>query len=175
MPARSTGPTRPRPGPRPSSGASSPTRGWGSTAASSSAASSSRSGPSRPRLPAAMAAAAPSGGVLGFTTTEWKRIAAMAVFFVLAAIFWGAYEQAGSSLNLFGGRYTTLRILGRNFPSSWYVSVQAIFVIILAPAFAWLWIRLGKYEPTTPTKFAFGLFFVGLSFVFLLIPAAPIQ
>jgi len=128
----------------------------------------------RPR-PAAAAAAPSSGGFIGFTVAEWKRIAAMAVFFVLAAIFWGAYEQAGSSLNLFGDRYTTLRILGFEFPSSWYVSVQAIFVIILAPAFAWLWIRLGKYEPTTPTKFAFGLFFVGLSFLFLLIPAGAIQ
>ena len=119
--------------------------------------------------------AAPSGGFLGFTGAEWKRIAAMGVFFVFAAIFWGAYEQAGSSLNLFGDRYTTLNILGFSFPSSWYVSVQAILVIVLAPAFAWLWIRLGKYEPTTPTKFAFGLFFVGLSFLFLLIPAAAIQ
>jgi POT family proton-dependent oligopeptide transporter len=128
----------------------------------------------RPK-PTGIAASAPADGVLGFTVTEWKRIAAMAVFFVLAAIFWGAYEQAGSSLNLFGDRYTTLRILGFDFPSSWYVSVQAIFVIILAPAFAWLWIGLGKYEPTTPTKFAFGLFFVGLSFVFLLIPATAIQ
>jgi len=128
----------------------------------------------RPR-PAAAAAAPSSEGFIGFTVAEWKRIAAMAVFFVLAAIFWGAYEQAGSSLNLFGDRYTTLRILGFEFPSSWYVSVQAIFVIVLAPAFAWLWIRLGKYEPTTPTKFAFGLFFVGLSFLFLLIPAGAIQ
>ena len=123
----------------------------------------------------AMAAPAPSGGFWGFTATEWKRIGAMGVFFVLAAIFWGAYEQAGSSLNLFGDRYTTLRVLGFSFPSSWYVSIQAIFVILLAPAFAWLWIRLGKYEPTTPTKFAFGLFFVGLSFLFLLIPASAIQ
>ena len=125
--------------------------------------------------PAAAAATVSSQGFLGFTVAEWKRIAAMAVFFVCAAIFWGAYEQAGSSLNLFGDRYTTLRIVGFEFPSSWYVSVQAIFVIILAPAFAWLWIRLGRYEPTTPTKFAFGLFFVGLSFVFLLIPAGAIQ
>ena len=139
-----------------------------------------RLAPPPPRQPAPIAsapAAAPSGGrgFLGFTATEWKRITAMAVFFVFAAIFWGAYEQAGSSLNLFGDRYTTLRILGFSFPSSWYVSVQAIFVILLAPMFAWLWIRLGKYEPTTPTKFAFGLFFVGLSFLFLLIPATAIQ
>jgi POT family proton-dependent oligopeptide transporter len=129
----------------------------------------------RPTPVATAASASPSGGFLGFTGAEWKRIAAMGVFFVFAAIFWGAYEQAGSSLNLFGDRYTTLRILGFSFPSSWYVSVQAIFVILLAPGFAWLWIRLGKYEPTTPTKFAFGLFFVGLSFLFLLIPAAAIQ
>jgi len=128
----------------------------------------------KPVSPAA-ADPAPSGGFWGFTATEWKRIAAMGVFFVFAAIFWGAYEQAGSSLNLFGDRYTTLRMLGFTFPSSWYVSIQAIFVILLAPAFAWLWIRLGKYEPTTPTKFAFGLFFVGLSFLFLLIPASAIQ
>ncbi|HEY6092440.1 MAG TPA: peptide MFS transporter [Gemmatimonadales bacterium] len=130
----------------------------------------------RPKpVASATAGAAPSSGFLGFTATEWKRIGAMGVFFVFAAVFWGAYEQAGSSLNLFGDRYTTLRVLGFSFPSSWYVSVQAIFVILLAPAFAWLWIRLGKYEPTTPTKFAFGLFFVGLSFLFLLIPATAIQ
>jgi len=130
----------------------------------------------RPK-PATTAAATTLGGdtVLGFTAIEWKRIAAMGVFFIFAAIFWGAYEQAGSSLNLFGDRYTTLTILGFSFPSSWYVSVQAICVILLAPAFAWLWIRLGKYEPTTPTKFAFGLFFVGFSFLFLLLPASLIQ
>lgn len=53
--------------------------------------------------------------------------------------------------------------------------MQAIFVIILAPIFAWLWVRLGKREPSTPAKFAIGLFFTGLSFVLLLIPAAHLQ
>jgi POT family proton-dependent oligopeptide transporter len=111
----------------------------------------------------------------GFTKVEWKRLAAMGVFFVFAAVFWGAYEQAGSTLNLFGDRFTRTSILGVSFPSSWFLTVQAIFVIVLAPAFAWLWIRLGKYEPSTPTKFAIGLFFIGLSFVFLLIPANHLQ
>ncbi len=112
---------------------------------------------------------------LGFTKVEWKRLAAMAVFFVFAAIFWGAYEQAGSTLNLFGDRYTRTSILGFSFPSSWFVAVQAGFVILLAPAFAWLWVRLGKHEPSTPTKFAIGLFFTGLSFLLLLIPAFHLQ
>jgi POT family proton-dependent oligopeptide transporter len=113
--------------------------------------------------------------VAGFTKAEWKRLAAMAVFFVFAAIFWGAYEQAGSTLNLFGDRYTRTSILGFSFPSSWFLTVQAIFVIVLAPAFAWLWVRLGKHEPSTPAKFAIGLFFTGLSFVLLMIPAYHLQ
>jgi proton-dependent oligopeptide transporter, POT family len=111
----------------------------------------------------------------GFTKSEWKRLGAMAVFFVFAAVFWGAYEQAGSTLNLFGDRYTRTSILGFSFPSSWFLTVQAIFVIVLAPAFAWLWMRLGNYEPSTPAKFAIGLFFIGLSFVFLLLPAFRLQ
>jgi POT family proton-dependent oligopeptide transporter len=111
----------------------------------------------------------------GFTGVEWKRLGAMAVFFAFAAIFWGAYEQAGSTLNLFGDRYTNTTILGFTFPSSWFVAVQAILVILLAPVFAWLWTVLGKREPSTPAKFAIGLFFVGLSFMFLLIPAFRLQ
>jgi POT family proton-dependent oligopeptide transporter len=111
----------------------------------------------------------------GFTKVEWKRLAAMAVFFIFAAIFWGAYEQAGSTLNLFGDRYTRTTILGFSFPSSWFLTVQAIFVIVLAPAFAWLWVRLGKHEPSTPAKFAFGLLMIGVSFLFLLLPANAIQ
>jgi POT family proton-dependent oligopeptide transporter len=111
----------------------------------------------------------------GFTAVEWRRLGAMAVFFAFAAIFWGAYEQAGSTLNLFGDRYTNTTILGFTFPSSWFVAVQAILVILLAPAFALLWTMLGKHEPSTPAKFAIGLFFVGLSFMFLLIPAFRLQ
>ena len=111
----------------------------------------------------------------GFTKIEWKRLAAMGVFFVFAAVFWGAYEQAGSTLNLFGDRYTNTTILGFTFPSSWFVAVQAWFVILLAPAFAWLWIKLGRLEPSTPTKFAIGLLFTGLSFLLLMIPARHLQ
>jgi POT family proton-dependent oligopeptide transporter len=107
----------------------------------------------------------------GFTALEWKRIAAMFVFFLFAAVFWTGYEQAGSTLNLFGDRYTRLSVLGVRFPSSWFLAVQAAFVILLAPVFAWLWVRLGPREPSSPTKFALGLFFLGLSYV-ILVPAA---
>jgi len=106
----------------------------------------------------------------GFTGDEWKRIAAIVFFFAAAVIFWGAYEQAGSTLNLFADRYTRLEMFGFRFPSSWFQSVQPIFVIILAPLFGALWMWLGRHEPSVPAKFALGLLFMGLSFA-VLIPA----
>src|SRR5436190_416379 len=106
----------------------------------------------------------------GFSTEEWKRIGAIVIFFIAAGLFWGGYEQAGSTLNLFADRYTRTEVFGFAFPSSWFQSVQPIFVIILAPIFGWLWMRLGKNEPSVPAKFAFGLLFMGLSFA-ILIPA----
>jgi POT family proton-dependent oligopeptide transporter len=118
---------------------------------------------------AGSSAAVSSSGT--FTGAEWKRIAAIVVFFLFAAIFWGAYEQAGSTLNLFADRYTELSLLGFSFPASWFQSVQPVFVILLAPAFAWLWTRLGRREPSSPAKFAYGLFFMGLAFL-VLVPAA---
>ncbi|OLD93058.1 MAG: hypothetical protein DMD31_03375 [Gemmatimonadetes bacterium] len=106
----------------------------------------------------------------GFTTEERNRIAAVFVFFLFAALFWGAYEQAGSTLNLFADRYTDLNILGYLIPSSWLQSVQPIMVIALAPVLAWLWVRLGPREPSSPAKFAIGLLCAGVAFL-LLVPA----
>ena len=111
-----------------------------------------------------------SGASSALTTEDYKRLGAVGIFFVFAAIFWGAYEQAGSTLNLFADRHTRLSVWGMNFPSSWFQSVPALFVIILAPVFAWLWTRLGDRQPSTPAKFALGLLFAGLAFL-LLVPA----
>jgi POT family proton-dependent oligopeptide transporter len=104
---------------------------------------------------------------------EWKCIGAIVIFFLFAILFWGAYEQAGSTLNLFADRYTRTELFGFAFPSSWFQSVQPIFVIILAPVFAWLWTRLGSREPSSPAKFVIGLIFMGLAFL-LLMPAGAI-
>ena len=111
--------------------------------------------------------------VRSFTGEERKRIAAVFVLFVFAALFWGAYEQAGSTLNLFADRYTNLNVFGYVIPSSWLQSVQPIMVITLAPVMAWLWVRLGPREPSSPTKFAIGLLCAGFAFL-LLVPAGLI-
>jgi POT family proton-dependent oligopeptide transporter len=108
-----------------------------------------------------------------FTATEWKRLSVIVIFFLVAILFWGAYEQAGSTLNLFADRYTRTELFGFSFPSSWFQSVQPIFVILLAPAFAWLWMRLGRYEPSTPGKLAIGVFAMAIAFL-MLVPAGAI-
>jgi POT family proton-dependent oligopeptide transporter len=123
------------------------------------------------RPPPAVAATAAESD--GFTVADWKRMAAVVVFFLFASLFWGAYEQAGSTLNLFADRYVRLELLGIKLYASWFVSIQAAFVILLSPIFAWLWVRLGPRQPSSPTKFALALLFVGLAFV-LLLPAGAI-
>jgi proton-dependent oligopeptide transporter, POT family len=126
----------------------------------------------QPHVPTAETSAAvrTAGTSAGLSRDEWKRIGAIVIFFVAAVLFWGAYEQAGSTLNLFADRYTRLELAGFEFPSSWFQSVQPIFVILLAPAFGWMWLRLGRHEPSVPAKFAWGLLLMGLAFA-VLIPA----
>ena len=130
-----------------------------------------RPAPAGADRPAAPSAPDSRGG--GFTAEEWGRIGAVFVFFVFAALFWAAYEQAASTLNLFVKDHADRTVLGWQVPASWFLSIQAFFVIVLSPVFAWLWIRLGPRQPSTPVKFAFGLLFVGLSFL-LLLPAGAI-
>ncbi len=103
-----------------------------------------------------------------WSAEERKKLAAIIVFFIASALFWSAFEQAGSTLSLFAQRNTRLSILGWDFPASWFQSLNSIFLVFLAPVFAAMWIRMGKREPSTTTKFACGLIFVGLGFAVLI-------
>ena len=106
-----------------------------------------------------------------WSPVERQRCAAILVLFISSALFWAAFEQAGSSLSLFAERGTDCTIFGYSFPPSWFQSVQPIFVIVLAPVFAWLWLAMGRREPSSPGKFSLGLLSGGLAFA-ILIPAA---
>ena len=108
-----------------------------------------------------------------WTSDERKRLYAITLFFLAAALFWSLFEQAGSTLNLFGDRDTRTSILGWSFPSSWFQSMNSLFVWAFAPVFAWLWISLGRRgkEPSTPIKFSLGLLLVGAGFAVLIVAA----
>ena len=106
-----------------------------------------------------------------WTPAERRRLYAIAALFVASLIFWSEFEQAGSTLNLFGDRNTRTEVFGWTFPSSYYQSLQPLFIITFAPVFAWLWVRLGKREPSSPAKFGLGLLFVGSGFAILVVAA----
>ena len=101
---------------------------------------------------------------------EKKPVMAIVVLFCFSVIFWATFEQAGSSFNLFARDFTDRSVPGfianlirsAEFPAGWLQSVNSIFLILLAPVFSWLWLKLGERQPSSPIKFAIGLFFVGL-------------
>jgi POT family proton-dependent oligopeptide transporter len=110
------------------------------------------------------------GWTFGFgkwSAIERKRLLAVLILFIAAAAFWANYEQAGSTLNLFAKRNTRLTFLGFTFPASWFQSLNSLFIMLLAPFFAWFWIKLGPKNPSSPAKFAGGLLFVALGFLVL--------
>ena len=96
---------------------------------------------------------------------ELKRVLVIFILFIFSILFWMTYEQAGSSLTLFADRLTRTTIFGWQYPSSWFQSVPAVFVIIFAPMFAALWQKMGERQPSSPGKFIYGLFFAGIAFV----------
>jgi len=106
-----------------------------------------------------------------WTPAERRRLFAIGALFVASAIFWSEFEQAGSTLNLFGDRATRTEVLGWSFPSSYYQSLQPLFIITFAPVFAWLWLRMGRREPSSPAKFGVGLVLVGAGFALLVVAA----
>ena len=117
-----------------------------------------------------------AGYLIGTTrllnAAETKRVLVIFILFVFSILFWMTYEQAGSSLTLFADRMTQTTIFGWQYPSSWFQSVPAIFVIIFAPMFAALWQKLGERQPSSPGKFIYGLFFAGIAFVVVTIASA---
>lgn len=106
-----------------------------------------------------------------WTPDERKRLYLIGVFFGAAALFWSVFEQAGSTLNLFADRSTENVAFGYAFPSSWWQSLNSLFIITFAPVFAWIWLTMGANQPARPTKFAIALIGVGLGFL-VLIPGA---
>jgi proton-dependent oligopeptide transporter, POT family len=105
----------------------------------------------------------------GLSGTEKKRLAVIIWLYLLAAVFWSGFEQAGSSLNLFARDLTDRTVAGWEMPASWLQNVNPILIIVFAPVFGWLWTWLaGRHvNPSAPLKFALGL--LGLAAGFFVI------
>ena len=102
---------------------------------------------------------------------ERSRLRAYVPLFVAATLFWMIFEQASSTLSQYARDHTDLDVLGVTISPVLYQSVNPAAIILLAPVFAWLWVRTGD-RPSTAVKFAIGLMLAALSFVFLAVASA---
>ncbi|MBL8728538.1 MAG: peptide MFS transporter [Planctomycetes bacterium] len=102
-----------------------------------------------------------SGVKLG--TVVLQRISALIILLFVNALFWACFEQAGNSLNFFAQDHVGKKGL---FEFEYFQSVNPVYIILLAPVFAWLWVWLARTNrnPSIPTKFGLGLVQVGLGF-----------
>ena len=109
----------------------------------------------------------------GLDGGEKKRVVVIIVLFIFATIFWSAFEQAPTSLNLFARDFTDRHVFGWEMPTTWLQAANSVFVILLAPVFGILWLALGKRgrNPSSPSKFAFGLLAAGIGFWVMLLAA----
>ncbi|HEX5651185.1 MAG TPA: peptide MFS transporter [Steroidobacteraceae bacterium] len=109
----------------------------------------------------------------GLDPVERRRMIVVLAMFLAVASFWSGYEQAGSSLNLFAKRHIDRMVGSFEIPAGWFQSVQPAFVIVFAPLFSMLWVRLAQrnLDPAAPLKFAFGLLLMGLGFLFMVVAA----
>jgi POT family proton-dependent oligopeptide transporter len=103
------------------------------------------------------------------TAAERSRIIAILILMMLSILFWALFEQAGSSLNIYVDRNVDRRILGFEVPASVFQSLNAIYIVVLAPGLAWIWTGLSQrnLDPSAPAKFGLGLIQLGAGFLVL--------
>jgi len=99
------------------------------------------------------------------TPVERTRLVAYIPLFTAAVIFWLLYEQTSTVIAAFADTSVRNSVFGVEFPPSFFQSINPVMIIVFAPVFALLWMRLGTRQPATPRKFGGGLLFVGLSFL----------
>jgi proton-dependent oligopeptide transporter, POT family len=113
------------------------------------------------------------------TKIETQRIIAIFVVSFFVIFFWSAFEQAGASLSFFAAEQTDLHLDFFNYdvPPSWFQSLNSAFVVLFAPVFAWLWIKLGRrnLEPNSPAKMALGLFLLSMGYLWIAFGVKDIQ
>ncbi|EJN55335.1 peptide MFS transporter [Loigolactobacillus coryniformis] len=106
------------------------------------------------------------------TKVERSRVWAYVPLFIASVLFWSIEEQGSVVLALFAKNQTILNLGFINLLPSWFQSLNPLFIILYGPIFAWFWVKLGKHQPSTPAKFAYGLLFAGASFLVMLIPVS---
>ena len=96
-------------------------------------------------------------------------VIAMLIIFVFNVLFWMFFEQAGSSFTFLADKIVNRQFGDWTFPLEWFQSVNSVAIIAFAPVMAWMWVKMGKANPSIPRKFGLGLIFNGLAFLLLMV------
>lgn len=101
--------------------------------------------------------------------TEWSRVGVILVLAAFNIFFWSGFEQAGTTFSIFARDNTDRMIFGFEIPATWFQSINAIFIVIFAPVFSILWVKLSKIKlnPNTPMKFVWGILLLSFGFVIM--------
>lgn len=107
------------------------------------------------------------------TGVEKQRIGVVAVLFVAAVTFFAGLELGGSSLNLFADQYTNRRLGSYEMPASWFQAINPLFIVLLGPVAAGVWVALSKRgrDLSLGLKFAVGLLLLGVGYVIIAVGA----
>jgi POT family proton-dependent oligopeptide transporter len=106
---------------------------------------------------------------------EKQRVAVIFCVSFFVVFFWSAFEQAGASLTFFAEEQTQRDLGFFTVPASFFASLNSIYVVLFAPVFAWLWLKLGKREPSSPTKMSLGLFLLSLGYLWIAFGVKDVQ
>lgn len=110
----------------------------------------------------------PETGEVLNSSQEKQRISVIFILFLFAVFFWAGFEQAGSSLSLYTDNYIDRNFFGYEIPTSFFQSVNPLFIVLLAPLFSMFWTSpLGK-KLSTPLKMGVGMIILGIGFWFML-------
>lgn len=99
---------------------------------------------------------------------EKQRVTVIFILFLFAIFFWAGFEQAGSSLSLYTDNYIDRNVGGFTIPTSWFQSVNPLFIVLLAPLFSIFWSSKWGKRMSTPVKMGIGMILLGIGFFFML-------
>jgi proton-dependent oligopeptide transporter, POT family len=105
------------------------------------------------------------------TAVERSRVIAYIPLFIASVMFWAIQEQGSTILASYADTRTQLHFAGIEIKPAWFQSLNPLFIITLAPVFAWIWVKMGDRQPTIPQKFSLSLLFSGVSFLVILLPS----
>jgi len=106
------------------------------------------------------------------TKKEKQRTAVVIILTVFVIFFWAGFEQAGGALTVYTDKFVNRNVFGFTLPTSWFQSVNPLFIVVLAPVVSALWVKLARSkrgDMPVPTKMGLGMILLGVGYLVLLL------